>query len=405
MRPLETLKKANFVKYKAYLRKRIYLQENNKSKPTPFWKMYEKIKECKENDLLKYDVDELFNDTSPYKLEDGQLPNLQTDIAQAKWLQYLTSTDPTNKKKLEIITEGFAESLGSNYGYSRAELIQAYGEYCNYCDIRVPDSALAVEHTVPKSSFPDKMLEWSNFYLACPSCNSNKHNKPNIATLKKLTGVTVGTMTFDQYKKLPQKGVLDNYIWPRSGDNSYKSIDYEITYNKNNIVNNKNLEEFIEHELAINKIYYDYLNNKITNSQGEVIIVKVKGAHNSDKVNRTIDLLDLNKVILSGKFLKLSDRRVFNRTRVATSVVLSILRANEIIAALDYYKIPRDYADHLFTVFIRQLADTIVYSGFFSLCIHMLASNNTIKLGEKDEEYVIGIIKDKYIGTKNDFVT
>ena len=62
------------------------------------------------------------------------------------------------------------------YGNARRDLIDRMGQYCSYCNQKLPAS-LAVEHVVPKSLAPDLALEWDNFLLACTNCNSTKGDK------------------------------------------------------------------------------------------------------------------------------------------------------------------------------------------------------------------------------------
>lgn len=61
----------------------------------------------------------------------------------------------------------------STYGNARRDLIDRMGQYCAYCNQKLP-SSLAVEHVKPKSLEPDLELEWDNFLLACTNCNSIK---------------------------------------------------------------------------------------------------------------------------------------------------------------------------------------------------------------------------------------
>jgi hypothetical protein len=62
------------------------------------------------------------------------------------------------------------------YSYARPYLIAKLGEYCSYCEMHL-DSALAVEHILPKDSNPLLEKSWNNFLLGCPNCNSTKSHK------------------------------------------------------------------------------------------------------------------------------------------------------------------------------------------------------------------------------------
>ncbi|MCK5605950.1 HNH endonuclease [Candidatus Pacearchaeota archaeon] len=77
-------------------------------------------------------------------------------------------------------------------------LIERLGCYCSYCEAEVP-WRLAVEHIRPKDSNPILLLEWSNFLLACESCNGKKKDK-NVS--------------------------LDEYLWP-DRDNTFRAFKYE----------------------------------------------------------------------------------------------------------------------------------------------------------------------------------
>jgi len=61
----------------------------------------------------------------------------------------------------------------SDYSFARRDLINIMGQYCSYCNQKLPAS-LAVEHIQPKNPVPGLKLEWSNFLLACTNCNSTK---------------------------------------------------------------------------------------------------------------------------------------------------------------------------------------------------------------------------------------
>ncbi len=61
------------------------------------------------------------------------------------------------------------------YGDARDDLIERLGDYCSYCE--APLFTPAIEHIQPKSLNPCLEKEWSNFLLACSSCNGVKNKK------------------------------------------------------------------------------------------------------------------------------------------------------------------------------------------------------------------------------------
>ncbi|MEP7375997.1 MAG: HNH endonuclease [Chitinophagaceae bacterium] len=61
----------------------------------------------------------------------------------------------------------------TSYGNARGALIERMGQYCSYCNQKLPAS-LAVEHVQPKDPVPALELEWTNFLLGCTNCNSAK---------------------------------------------------------------------------------------------------------------------------------------------------------------------------------------------------------------------------------------
>ncbi|MCX7108579.1 MAG: HNH endonuclease [Proteobacteria bacterium] len=88
-----------------------------------------------------------------------------------------TESNKANYDKFNNINEKIQGH--GEWGNARRQLIAAIGPYCSYCGLRI-NSNLAIEHILPKSSFPDSAYAWSNFLLACPSCNSCKGDKPDI---------------------------------------------------------------------------------------------------------------------------------------------------------------------------------------------------------------------------------
>ena len=65
----------------------------------------------------------------------------------------------------------------STYAKAKRDLIDRMGQYCSYCNQKLPAS-LAVEHVQPKSLVTEMALEWGNFLLGCTNCNSIKGDKP-----------------------------------------------------------------------------------------------------------------------------------------------------------------------------------------------------------------------------------
>lgn len=75
------------------------------------------------------------------------------------------------------VNEDGSPRFYSSYGSSRRDLIARMGQYCAYCNQKLPAS-LAVEHVQPKALEPQLELEWENFVLGCTNCNSIKSDKP-----------------------------------------------------------------------------------------------------------------------------------------------------------------------------------------------------------------------------------
>jgi hypothetical protein len=94
---------------------------------------------------------------------------------------------------------------GSLWGGARRDLITALGQYCSYCGSSV-FSHLAIEHRLPKSTFPGFAFSYRNFLLACSTCNSAKGNDPNQGT------VDGHPLRTDQASALITDAI--EYLWP-----------------------------------------------------------------------------------------------------------------------------------------------------------------------------------------------
>lgn len=85
----------------------------------------------------------------------------------------------------QIIVEGQPQTISETYNpYQSAKkpLLVNFGEYCSYCEVHNPNQRdLHVEHVQPKGlrQYVDMKTKWSNFLLACSTCNGadNKGDK------------------------------------------------------------------------------------------------------------------------------------------------------------------------------------------------------------------------------------
>ena len=109
---------------------------------------------------------------------------------------------PVNRGPIPTDESG-NETNFHKYRDARGKLIERLGETCSYCEMRL-DSGLAVEHVRPKKpdgvdeNIIERELDWYNFLLACPNCNSTKGNKDVVP---------------------------DDYLWPDK-DNTFRAFTY-----------------------------------------------------------------------------------------------------------------------------------------------------------------------------------
>lgn len=59
---------------------------------------------------------------------------------------------------------------------AKPNLIAAMGEFCAYCERPIEAMSLDVEHIKPQKAHGKLALTWSNFLLACTSCNTYKRH-------------------------------------------------------------------------------------------------------------------------------------------------------------------------------------------------------------------------------------
>lgn len=131
--------------------------------------------------------------------------------------------NPARNTELNLAYDSWwgAVAPDRDYGTARLDLLTSLGAYCSYCELPI-SAALAVEHRLPKASFPAAFLNWSNFLLACPICNSIKGDTP--------TQVIDGhDYTTDQATPLLE----DRIAWPQAywrayADGSLLPFEYNL---------------------------------------------------------------------------------------------------------------------------------------------------------------------------------
>jgi hypothetical protein len=103
--------------------------------------------------------------------------------------------------------KGGIKAKQRDWGDARRSLIDSVGQYCSYCESPIL-SHLHIEHRAPKRTFPARSLSWSNFLLACSTCNSAKGHSPSQANLP---GHPLSTAAAENY--IDNVGAV-RYIWP-----------------------------------------------------------------------------------------------------------------------------------------------------------------------------------------------
>lgn len=212
-----------------------------------------------------------------------------------------------------------------NYGFFAGELIARLGEYCSYCEVEL-GANLAVEHILAKRDNPNLEENWDNLLLACPNCNSHKST---------------------------QVQNRDNYYWPDTvyaGFNTFSMLDYYIGP-----------------------------------ADGDnVVLVRPKAGTPADpnKVQATIDLLDLNHYVAADSDPKASDRRVWNRTKtwsiaVSMANTLSSYYARYTAIGNDGQAAADALADPAINILQRQITIAALAAGFWSVWATVFTTTGT----------------------------
>jgi hypothetical protein len=272
-----------------------------------------------------------------------------------------------NLKKVKGSIEG---KLSEIYKESSNELKDILGSYCSYCELPERSSALAVEHVVPKAPYPIKFVDWNNFLLGCPNCNSVKLSKP---PRKDAKSWVAGMATADQLAQ----AVLDHYYWPHISQYSFRFYIYTLQYKQINSFTPLSMPFAANHQKFRNvnprgrTVMAEVNISGTTWTRTEFVVLPIALAPSStfvfdkSKVENTIDLIKLNRRINDDQE---KDIRTFNRTDAWFKVLrqLDLLDKDITRAGTDAQK-----KDN-FNSSWGRLLDYAVSEGFYSIWITIL---------------------------------
>lgn len=273
-----------------------------------------------------------------------------------------------------------------DWGDARRALIGVLGQYCSYCGSPV-FSHLHIEHVRPKSSFPDGIFAWSNFLLACASCNSAKSNRPNQGN------VWGGPMTTANATAYITNQNSINYLWPffdwnRLGNAPIypfrfrlKWIEYyrnQATFG-NEITDAALLREMMQafrsgtlpHERGL--YYWPEGRAKYFFGVGvEALLTNLVWAADS-----IIEFASLNKIVPSNDSSKSVDRRIMNRTAAWFRALILRERLSLALSEND---------DDLAAAAVAMARVTIKNTGFWPIWLQVLG--NTYIGGQSTQSFL-----------------
>lgn len=222
---------------------------------------------------------------------------------------------------------------GSRWGYARRVLVEAIGAYCSFCGSSV-FSHLAIEHRLPKSTFPSKAFEYRNFLLACSTCNSAKGNNPNQGS------VPGHPLSTDEAIKVVTNQAHLFYLWPDYAWPALPARPFPFRVELNWIGFGKSgpysiapvdtafdefpawatlLEDFTAGRVGVDRGLYFWSNGPGGNYKkyfsAMMSDAPTLSAAERAAALRLIDLASLNRVIKAGKSAESIDRRMETRTK------------------------------------------------------------------------------------------
>jgi hypothetical protein len=221
-----------------------------------------------------------------------------------------TSTGVTRRTALGAIMD----RMGELYPQAGIPLTVAIGSFCSYCE-SYSTGGLHVEHVVPKSPFVALEIDWDNFLLACPPCNSIKSNRPTYAAVKAIPPALTNPTSIAACRTT----VRSMYEFP--DDNATAFQDYPQVLCYLNAVTGAwtplTLAQSVD--LANQLVSKDLVTRQVTariptvsaNAVQVSVLVQPPGAPAADLTN---NLCQLNRTPPALDPLRTADQRLFNRT-------------------------------------------------------------------------------------------
>jgi hypothetical protein len=278
----------------------------------------------------------------------------------AKW----AGLPAIGKTLVTALIHYFTDNNTMKYGNARGALIDNYGQYCSYCGTPVQDTALAIEHRLPKAEFPSEMLFYNNFFLACPSCNSWKGSQPDYATARSWAA---------QYNNPPNiqqilTGGYQRQLWPNSGTiawNGFPSFFWNVTNNA--IINLGDALNLNNRQVSV---VQNTVQANINNYPGTITVTALIGTNANTPVLQQQETNLVNIVQLNNSAVNVySDRRVTNRTVVWLNVLASLKNLQPFIGT------------NAFGLMLQQITMTAKSAGFYevwSWLFYQISPPNTL---------------------------
>lgn len=274
-------------------------------------------------------------------------------------------------KHLGKVKDIISGKLTEIYREAFNDLTSMLGRYCSYCELLENSSALAVEHVVPKAPYPTKCVDWNNFLLSCPNCNSVKLSKPKREDAKRWAGGAAPTA--DQLVQ----AVLDHYCWPHISPYSFRFYLYTLQYKQGNSFVSLSMNIATQHRNfrninALNKTVTAEVNLGGTWKKTEFVVLPIAldpspgFKFDKTKNENTIDLVKFRRIINDNQE---RDIRTSNRTEAWFAVLrhLSLLDENITSAGTNI-----QMKKSIFNMFWDGLLAIAVLVGFYSIWVTIL---------------------------------